>query len=125
MIDPTRISAVRLVRDPVESPAPAHPEAAPRKARCGFAHGSDWGPGLTDEITVLLRTRLRLAGSIVLIAFTLYFLRNLVDPASIVLRGGAWGPLIHGGVIVALAGMAALLWSRSAWCTPRLRKIEL
>src|SRR5262245_1156954 len=93
MIQPTRISGVRLEPGQDSSLESNRAQAESRRPRCGFAKGSDWGPGLTDEITGLLRTRLRLTVSIVLIAFSLYFLRNLFDPASSVMRGGPWGPL--------------------------------
>src|SRR5215472_9068888 len=50
--------------------------AASRHVRCRLAAGS--GPGFTDEMSCLLRTRLRLAILIVLVVFALHFLRNLL-----------------------------------------------
>src|SRR5690242_2364438 len=48
-----------------------------RRVRCRFAVGS--GPGFTDEMSSLLRTRLRLAILVLLVAFALHFLRNVLQ----------------------------------------------
>ncbi len=96
------------------SPGPTPGADAARtscKVRCRFAHGSNAGPGFTDEMSSLLRTRLRLAILIILAGFTLHFVRNLL------LQQPAFDhrPLrlsIIGCEIVVLALVSALLWSR-------------
>ena len=50
--------------------------AVSQNVRCRLAVGS--GPGFTDEMSSLLRTRLRLAILIMLVGFALHFLRNLL-----------------------------------------------
>src|SRR6202158_3040981 len=81
MSDPTQPRADH------ESPSPEPALAAgwgktSRKARCRFTQGSESGPGFTDEMSCLLRTRLRLAILIILAGFALHFVRNLLLPES-------------------------------------------
>ncbi len=95
-----------------------------RKVRCRFAHGSDSGPGFTDEMSSLLRTRLRLAILIILAGFALHLVRNLLlqEPAF------DHRPLrlsITGCEIVVLALVSALLWSRRPLSMRVLRALEL
>src|SRR6266849_6366822 len=67
----------RITPDAAES-SPSDRDGGSRRVRCRFAKGSDSGPGLTDEMSCLLRTRLRLAILIILSAFAVFFLRNLL-----------------------------------------------
>ncbi len=106
-----------------ESAAGAGPAKASRQVRCRFAHGSDSGPGFTDEMTPLLRTRLRLAILIVLAGFILHLARNLLlqEPAF------DHRPLrlsITAGEIVVLAIVSTLLWSRRPLSMRNLRLLE-
>ena len=94
------------------------------KVRCHFAHGSDSGPRFTDEMTSLLRTRLRLAILIILAAFVLHLLRNLLlqEPAfdyRLVRLS------ITGCEIAVMALVSALLWSRRPLSLRVLRAVEL
>ncbi|HVS36203.1 MAG TPA: serine/threonine-protein kinase [Gemmataceae bacterium] len=95
-----------------------------RKPRCRFAQGSDSGPCFTDEMTSLLRTRLRLAILIILVGFTLHFVRNVLlqEPAF------DHRPLrlsITGGEIAVMALVSVLLWSRRLLSMKTLRTLEL
>src|SRR5438477_8834154 len=92
-------------------PAGQAGDAAPRRVRCRFAKGSDSGPGLTDEMSCLLRTRLRLAILIILSGFTLHFLRNLLLQGSAFDHRPLW--LLFTGCEIAVMGIVSgLLWSR-------------
>jgi tRNA A-37 threonylcarbamoyl transferase component Bud32 len=96
-----------------------------RHMRCRFAKGSDSGPGLTDEISCLLRTRLRVAILIILSAFVLHFLRNLLLPgAAAVDRRPLW-LFFSGCEIAVMAVVSGLLWSRRALGMRTLRILEL
>jgi serine/threonine-protein kinase len=90
--------------------------------RCRLAAGS--GPGFTDEMSFLLRTRLRLAILIVLVAFTLHFLRNLLLLGSAFDHRPLW--LVFAGCEIAVLAIAlALLWSRRPLAMKSLRILEL
>src|ERR1700686_3417697 len=82
-----------------------------RKVRCRFAQGSDSGPGFTDEMSCLLRTRLRGAILIILVGFVLHLVRNLLLQGS-VLDHRTLRLFISGCEIVVLAIVSGLLWSR-------------
>src|SRR5438445_490622 len=108
----------------VPEAAPKAADAAARRVRCRFAKGSDSGPGLTDEMSCLLRTRLRLAILIILSGFILHFLRNLL------LQGSAFGHrplyLFFTGCEIAVLGIVSgLLWSRRPLAMRGLRILEL
>jgi serine/threonine-protein kinase len=95
--------------------------ATSRRVRCRLAAGS--ASGFTDEMTHLLRTRLRLAVLIALAGFALHFLRNLLlghalDDRPAVLALG-------GGEIVVLATAWALLRSRLPLSRKALRVLEV
>src|SRR5262245_14797798 len=92
-----------------------------RHVHCRLAPGS--GPGFTDEMSYLLRTRLRLAILIILGGFALHFLRN-------VLLGSVFDHrplrlLFAGCEMAVLAVASALLWSRRRLSMKSLRVLEL
>jgi serine/threonine-protein kinase len=94
-----------------------------RKVRCRFAHGSASGPGFTDEMSCLLRSRLRLAILIILGGFVLHFVRNsLLD--GVTLNHRPLRLLITGCEIVMLALVSGLLWSRLPLSMRALRIVE-
>src|SRR5579872_4986684 len=81
------------------------------------------GTGLTDEMSYLLRTRLRLAILIVLVGLTFHFLRNtLLGPASD--RGTPW-LVFRACEVAVLATASALLWGRRSLSMKGLRVLEL
>src|SRR5438874_10157186 len=124
MNDPTISRADRL-GPAVAGPAPGNgQEMASRKVRCRFARGSDSGPGFTDEMSCLLRTRLRLAILIILAGFALHFVRNLVLQES-ALDHHSLRLLVSGCEIVVLVIVSGWLWSRRPLSMRTLRVLEL
>src|SRR5207249_7132089 len=108
----------------VTEPSARAPDAVSRRMRCRFAKGSDSGPGLTDEMSCLLRTRLRLAILIILSGFTLHFLRNLLLQGYAFDHRPLW--LLFTGCEIAVMGIvSALLWSRRPLAMMSLRVLEL
>src|SRR5713101_2014754 len=90
-----------------------------------LAKGSDACPGFTDEMSCLLHTRLRLAIMIILSAFVLHFLRNLLLPgAAVVERRPLW-LFFSGCEIAVMAVVSGLLWSRRTLRMKDLRMLEL
>src|SRR5437588_11885032 len=110
MNDPDPLLAERFSPHVTEPSARAG-EAVSRRVRCRFAKGSDCGPGLTDEMSCLLRTRLRLALLIILAGFTLHFLRNLLLQGSAFDHRPLW-LFLMGCELTVLGIVSALLWSR-------------
>src|SRR5947209_9746593 len=90
--------------------------------RCRLAVGS--GPGFTDEMSCLLRTRLRLAILIFLAGFTLHHLRQLLLTDSR-LREQPATLFFAGCEIVVMAAVLALLWSPRPLGMRSLRVVEL
>src|SRR5438874_13733027 len=96
--------------------------ACSQHVRCRLAAGS--GPGFTDEMSHLLRTRLRLALLIVLVGFALHFLRNLLLLGSAFDHRPLW--LVFAGCEIAVLAIAStLLWSRRPLSMKGLRLLEL
>jgi hypothetical protein len=120
--DPIPLLAERLSAQ-VTQPHVKAPQPATRRVRCRFAKGSDSGPGLTDEMTCLLRTRLRLALLIILVGFALHFLRNWLLPSAFVQRPLWW--VFAGCEIAVMVLASALLWSRRPLCMRQLRILEI
>src|SRR5438874_2567974 len=90
--------------------------------RCRVAVGS--GPGFTDEMSYLLRARLRLALLIILAGFALHFLRNLLLLGSAFDHRPLW--LVFSGCEIAVMTIAsAWLWSRRPLSMTSLRTLEL
>jgi serine/threonine-protein kinase len=110
-------------RPHVTEPYERAPEAAARRVRCRFAKGSGTGTGLTDEMSCLLRTRLRLAILIILVGFVLHFLRNLVLGSAFAYRP-LW-LLFCGCEIAVLVIASTLLWSRRPLSMRPLRLLEI
>jgi serine/threonine-protein kinase len=96
--------------------------AASRHVRCRLAAGS--GLGFTEEMSHLLRTRLRLAILILLVGFALHFLRNLLLLGTAFDHRPLW-LLFTGCEIAVMAVVSALLWSRRPLSLERLRLLEL
>jgi serine/threonine-protein kinase len=93
-----------------------------RKVRCRFAVGS--GSGFTDEMSCLLRTRLRLALLIMLVGWALHLLRHLLLPGPVFDHRLLW--LVFSSCEIAVMVYAsALLWSRKPLSTSKLRSLEL
>jgi eukaryotic-like serine/threonine-protein kinase len=96
--------------------------AGSRRLRCRLAAGS--GPGFTEEMAHLLRTRLRLAILIILVVLAVPFLRSVVRLGWGLGHGGP--RLVFGGMEVAVLAVAsALLWSRRPLSMKSLRVLEL
>src|SRR5262249_24485801 len=123
MNDPKPLLAERLSPHATEPSARA-PDVASRRVRCRFAKGPDSGPGLTDELSCLLRTRLRLALMIILAGFTLHFLRNLLLQGSAFDHRPVW-LLFTGCEIAVLAIIFGLLSSGMPLSMRSLRILEL
>ncbi len=98
--------------------------AVTRSFRCRFARSADSGPGLTNETSRLLRTRLRLAILIILSAFVLHFVRNLLLPGSAIDQRPLW-LFFSGCEIAAMSIVSGLLWSRRPLGMKSLRILEL
>ncbi len=123
MLEPTLVLARH--ESPSSEPAPGADRGTPSgKVRCRFAHCSDSGPRFTDDISRLLRTRLRLAVLIVLTGFGLHFGQNLLLQGPTFDRRPLWLFLIA-SEIVALAAVSGLLWSRLTLSMRTLRTLEL
>src|SRR5436305_14210428 len=90
--------------------------------QCRLAVGS--GPGFTDEMSGLLRTRLRLAILVMLVGLALHFLRNLLPLGPAYDHRPLW-LLFAGGEIALLAIGSTLLWSRRPLSMGSLRTLEL
>jgi hypothetical protein len=71
---------------PVNGAPAAGPGAASGRLRCRLAKCKESEIGFTDEMTCLLRTRLRFAILLVLAVFVLHFLRHLFLPDATVNR---------------------------------------
>src|SRR5947209_6600625 len=123
MNDPNPLVADRFSPH-VTEPSARAPDAASHRVRCRFGKGSDSGPGLTDEMSCLLRTRLRLAILIILSGFILHFLRNLLLQGYAFDHRPLW--LLFTGCEIAVMGIvSALLWSRRPLAIRSLRILEL
>src|SRR5947209_10357131 len=124
MNDPNPLVADRFSPH-VTEPSARAPDAASHRVRCRFAKGSDSVPGLTDEMSCLLRTRLRVAILIILSAFVLHFVRNLWLPgAAAVDRRPLW-LFFSCCEIAVMAVVSGLLWSRRTLRMRALRILEL
>src|SRR4051812_28994485 len=123
MSDPT------LALEGHEPPSPEPTPGADRgkvshKVRCRFARNSDLESGFTDEMSCLLRTRLRLAILIILAGFALHFVRNLLLQES-ALDHRSLRLFVTGCEIVVLAIVSGWLWSRRPLSMRTLRVLEL
>src|SRR5438132_10024227 len=99
-------------------------DAVPSHVRCRCPQSSDSGPGLTDELSCLLRTRLRLAILIILTGFVLHFLRNLFSQGPAFDHRLSW--LVFAGCEIAIMGIVSgWLWSRRPLSMKVLRILEL
>src|SRR5262249_41162531 len=99
-------------------------DTGPSRVRCRFASKSNSGPGLTHEISCLLRTRWRLAILIILGAFILHFIRNLWDNTPAV-HIGPFAVVLQGSAIAVMVAVSAILWSPWPLSTTKLRVLEL
>src|SRR5438874_4965097 len=123
MSDPTLALPDHEPPSPEPAPGPDRAKVS-GKVRCRLAQGSDSGPGFTDEMSSLLRTRLRLAILIVLAGFALHFVRNLLlqRPA---LDHRPLRLVVAGCEIVVLAVVSGFLWGRRPLSMRTLRLLEL
>jgi serine/threonine-protein kinase len=95
---------------------------ASRKVACRLAVGS--GTGFTDEMSGLLRTRLRLAILVLLALFVVHWLRNVLRPDMTYDHRPLW-LLFSSCEIIVMAAASALLWSRRLLSKRSLRALEL
>jgi serine/threonine-protein kinase len=103
-------------------PPPDHGrDVVSQHVRCRFATGS--GPGFTDEMSCLLRTRLRLAILVMLIGLAIHFLRNVLRLGPTFDHQPLW-LVICGCEITVMASALALLWSRRPLSMRTLRAVE-
>jgi serine/threonine-protein kinase len=96
--------------------------ASSKHLRCRLAARS--GPAFTDEMSNLLRTRLRLAILIILVGFTFHFLRNLLALGPIYDHRRVW-LVFTGAEIAAMAAALVLLSGRRPRGLRGLRTLEL
>jgi serine/threonine-protein kinase len=96
--------------------------AVSRKVRCRLAASS--GPGFTDEMSCLLRTRLALAILVILVGFAVHFLRNAFRLGPTYDHLQLW-LLFTGGEIAVLVSALGLLWSHRPLSMRTLRTLEL
>jgi eukaryotic-like serine/threonine-protein kinase len=96
--------------------------AISRRVRCRLAAGS--GSTFTEEMSRLLRTRLRLAILIILVGFALHFLRNLLLLGPVFDHRPLW-LVFTACEIAVMATASALLWSRRPLSLKSLRTLEL
>jgi serine/threonine-protein kinase len=114
--------ARREKRDGTEPVRHADGDAGSRHVRCRHVAGS--GTGFTDEMSCLLRTRLRLAISIMLVGFVFHLLRAVLRLGPAFDHRRLW--LIFSACeIVVMVGALALLWSRRPLAMRQLRILEL
>src|SRR5262249_27260915 len=89
---------------------------------CRLAEGTR--SGYTDQLSRLLRSRLRLAILVLLVGFTLFFLRNLFRLGPTYDHRPYWLIFIGCEIVVMLGG-SALLWTRRPLSLKQLRTLEL
>ncbi len=94
---------------------------APKRCKVELVAGS--GGCYTDEITGLLRRRLRLAALIALGGFLFFLARKLIFPADDPFEGWILG--FHTAVVLALSAVSAVLWSGRCLSRRALRFIEI
>jgi serine/threonine-protein kinase len=123
MNDPTPPTPDRFSPRATEPFAGGRDVASPR-LQCRLATRPDSSPRFTDELSGLLRTRLRSAILIVLAAFVLNLLRDVFLPGATADRRPLW-LLFSGGEIAALALVSAGLWSRWPVGLRQLRLLEV
>jgi hypothetical protein len=93
-----------------------------RKVACRLAVGS--GTGFTDEMSSLLRTRLRLAILVLLAGFVVHWTRNVTRPDMAYDHRTLW-LFLSSGEIALLVGVSWLLWGRRPLSRVSLRALEL
>src|SRR4051794_13698606 len=92
--------------------------------RVRLARGSNSGRGFTDEMSSLLRTRLRLAILIILAVFAVSFLRSVLLQGLTFVQRRPWR-VITGSEIALLVIISGVLWSRRPLSARTLRILEL
>lgn len=123
MNDPNPQSSDRLRPRP-SSPLPSAPDAVSGRVRCRCPAWSDSGPRLTDELSRLLRVRLRLAILIILVGFVVHLLRNVFLQGSAFDHRLSW--LVLASCEIAVMGIVSgLLWSHRPLSMKTLRVLEL
>jgi serine/threonine-protein kinase len=94
----------------------------PRKVRCRLAVGS--GSGFTDEMSCVLRSRLRLAVLVMLVGFGVHFLLKVLRLGPPFDQRLLW-LLLSGCAIAVMTIGSALLWSHWPLSRGNLRALEL
>jgi serine/threonine-protein kinase len=123
MLDPQNQLTAPFEPRPHDGPRERH-APAPSHVRCRFAKDAVPAPGLTGELTSVLRTRLRLAILIILVSFILHFVRNLFLRGPGVDDHPSWF-LYPAAEIIVMATASVLLWSRRPLGMKVLRGIEV
>lgn len=123
-MDPNQLPTTELAHDRAGLLTGARAEAAGARPPCRLVRPSDAAQGLTDELSCLLRTRLRAAILIVLGAFSLQLLRNLLLPGTAIDQAPRW-LLFSAFEIVVTALASAWLWSPRTLGMTGLRVVEL
>src|SRR5436853_4798599 len=122
MSDPTARNDVLHGR-PGAGPSPGGDRCGiARRLRCRLA--VDSGPGFTDEMSHLLRSRLRLAILVILVGFAVHFVRNLLLLGSAFDHRPLW-LAFSGCEMVVMVIVSALLWSHRPLSMRSLRALEL
>src|SRR5947209_1635688 len=122
MSDPTGLRDDRHKQHAAESSLDGDWGAVSRHVHCRLAVGS--GPGFTDEMSCLLRTRLRLGILVMLVGFALHFLRHALQPDPAYDQRPGW-LVFRACEIAVMAIGSGLLWSRLPLSMGKLRTLEL
>jgi serine/threonine-protein kinase len=115
--EPTQLYAPLSAASPNSAPPPA---TRCKVARCGAA-----GTPFRDEITLLLRSRLRVVVLIMLLPMLFFLGRTFLDPDQYRLPFGKFVLATHAAVAATSLILAGLLWSRACIGLRGLRLIEL
>jgi eukaryotic-like serine/threonine-protein kinase len=112
-------------RRPVELTQDYQPSVATSQPadRCRMALVQGTGPCANTEMLALLRHRLRLAALIMASGFAVFLVRSLFDADNPYVT--VTGRVVQAVVTLAMAGVAALLWSRRPLCVGPLRCLEI
>jgi serine/threonine-protein kinase len=122
MSDPVLQGGILPTRHAAEPSPTDNRGMASRHVRCRLGEGT--GAGFTHEISCLLRSRLRLAILVLLVGFTMHFVRNVFRLGPTYDHRLYW-LIFSGSEIAVMLGISALLWSRQVLSLKTLRTLEL
>jgi len=122
--------------DGPEQSATARVDSAPARgasahgaaSRCKVALVAGSGPHFTDELSCLLRRRLRVAGLIALTATAVFLVRRLLVPRAYPVddeQTARIAQALHAALVAVLTLVSTLLWSRLPLSMRALRLLEL